>query len=640
MLRELVYEKKDGAYRTKKFSVKSKSEFHPFPRYEERDFWNNCDREIAQCILDDAEPYADFRYPMLPASEYREYYKSGDRDGFEKLYDERRKVLASCVMAECVEGKGRFIESIINGIWCICEESTWVLPAHNFIYEPEMINGERTLPDPDLPTLDIFSSDTAMLLSTAYYLLKNRLDEEEPIVCRRMLRELKRRVIDPFLTRYDYWWMGYSERRDLNNWAPWCIMNCVTAVLFCEEEDDLRKWACVRAMDMLDIYLKGIPEDGGCDEGATYWGRSCGMLLEGFEMLYEATDKQLDPYGFTKLRNFANYIRRMYIGNGYVVNFADGSAKTVPAAELLFTAGKRMNDKGLETFGANCFVDQISHHNFSEKDLVRAMLTLTNAADMRASAASSSPVEKSWYFPSIEVLVSREKAAAGEGLFLCAKAGGNGDSHNHNDVGNFVVYQNGMPGLVDVGVEVYRRYFFSADRYKIWTMQSQYHNLPTINGCMQEAGKEYRAENVRYECTEQADSIQMELQKAYPPEAGIEKYCRRLTLDRESEKVILQDQWELNTCESLTMHFMTPAHPELSDGRIFIPCGRKRLVLKYDEKTWKPTLETRSLTDRKLTASWGSEMNRISFACIALAEEGSCIFEIYPEQTESDEYLQ
>ena len=76
------------------------------------------------------------------------------------------------------------------------------------------------------------------------------------------------------------------------------------------------------------------------------------------------------------------------------------------------------------------------------------------------------------------------REGSAEGLCLAAQGGTNGQSHNHNDVGNFVVYADGLPAIIDVGVETYTAKTFSSPRYGIWTMQSAYHNCPTIDGVM------------------------------------------------------------------------------------------------------------------------------------------------------------
>lgn len=630
MLREKVYLKTQETVKTRDFYVAPLHEFLPYPPAGDRSFWDSADKAIKSIVLSEAKDYVNFQYPLLSASQYRQYYLTGDRAGYEKLYEARRKAVAALTLAECLENKGEHIQTIIDGIWCICEESSWVLPAHNFIYEPELINDQRTLPDCDLQTLDIFASETAILLSMTYYLLKDKLNCVEPLVCKRLLKELKERIITPFLTRYDYWWMGYSDRRDINNWAPWCIMNCMSATLLCENDDALRKRVIVRAMDMLEVYLDGISSDGGCDEGATYWGRSCGMLLEGFDMIFKATRGEISVYEEEKMVNFANYIRKLFIGENYVVNFADGAAKCNPAAELLYTAGIRMNDSALADFGAYCFMWQTKQGIFPTGSLSRSMMTLTRSADMTARGKGNISFEQSCFMQSVQVMVSRQSTLPCEGLFLCAKAGGNNDSHNHNDVGNIVVYYGAQPVLVDIGVEVYRKEFFGENRYKIWTMQSQYHTLPTINGIMQKAGAEFAAKNVSHSFSDSEDIITMDIAPAYGS-SQIKSYVRTALLNRESQAVVIKDEWNLEKAESLTQYFITPAKPEILKDKIMFATKKGKVSLMFNPDLWQVSSEHYALTDAKLTASWGSCLYRLCFKCTALNAKGKAQFEIKAE---------
>ncbi|HTX26243.1 MAG TPA: heparinase II/III family protein [Streptosporangiaceae bacterium] len=92
------------------------------------------------------------------------------------------------------------------------------------------------------------------------------------------------------------------------------------------------------------------------------------------------------------------------------------------------------------------------------------------------------------------------RAVAGgqrDGLFLAAKAAHNGEGHNHNDVGPFIVALDGRPVLIDVGVGLYTRQTFGPDRYEIWTMQSSWHDVPEVDGAAQESGREHAARRVQ-----------------------------------------------------------------------------------------------------------------------------------------------
>lgn len=611
MLKDQVYTKSaDGASRTRKFTVKPLSQFTPFLRWQNRSQWEQLDERIKELIASSAEGYLGFKYPLLGASDFRQYYHTGDRSGFEALYFSRRNALATLVLGECIYGDGRYMDDIINGIWCICEETSWVVPAHNFIYEQELINGERTLHDIDLPVLDIFAGETAMLLSMTLYMLQEPLDREEPLVTKRIRHELKRRIITPFLTRYDYWWMGYSERRDINNWGPWCVVNCLIATLFCEQDDALRKRAVVRSFDMLDYYMSGISEDGGCDEGATYWGRACGMLLEGLSLVHYATDGAVSDYTDQKLHNFAHYIRKLYIGKDYVVNFADGAARCNPAAEIIFTAGQQMNDRLLSDFGAYCFEWQLDRKIFPTTSLSRALASLKQSASM-LSCSGKARFEQNVYLDSLQVMVARESTLPDYGWLLCAKGGSNGDSHNHNDVGSFVAYLHSTPILVDIGVEVYRREFFGADRYSIWTMQSQYHNLPTINGEMQLAGSEFAADDVYYSIDGDTAALSMDIARTYGDAAGVASYRRTVTLDMGKHSILLHDRYSLTTVDSVTLNFITPCDVEQCASGLLLDYGVGKVFMELDTTSCDITVETLRLNDQKLNASWGKLLYRV-----------------------------
>ncbi len=79
-------------------------------------------------------------------------------------------MLTAFLLAECLENRGRYLERIADGIWLICEESTWCVPAH--------VNFQRSgvgLPDVREPVLDLFAAETAAALAWTVYLLAGAL---------------------------------------------------------------------------------------------------------------------------------------------------------------------------------------------------------------------------------------------------------------------------------------------------------------------------------------------------------------------------------------------------------------------------------------------------------------------------------
>ena len=140
---------------------------------------------------------------------------------------------------------------------------------------------------------------------------------------------------------------------------------------------------------------------------------------------------------------------------------------------------------------------------------------------------------------------ARRRAGTTEGFYFATLGGHNAESHNHNDVGNYVVYLNGNPMLVDVGVETYTAKTFSSKRYEIWTMQSAFHNLPTINGVMQAAGRQFEARDTSFQSDNTSAEFRADLAAAYPKEAGVNKWLRSVQLNRTANNIAVTDRYHI-----------------------------------------------------------------------------------------------
>lgn len=64
--------------------------------------------------------------------------------------------------------------------------------------------------------------------------------------------------------------------------------------------------------------------------------------------------------------------------------------------------------------------------------------------------------EFSW-LPDIELMTAREQEGGKDGFFIAAKGGHNAESHNHNDVGGYIVYNDASPVLIDAGSGTYTK---------------------------------------------------------------------------------------------------------------------------------------------------------------------------------------
>ena len=168
----------------------------------------------------------------------------------------------------------------------------------------------------------------------------------------------------------------------------------------------------------------------------------------------------------------------MHIHDEWFVDFADGDARVKPGAAA-FAYGRSIQDEDLVKLGASGSPARPVVLNwFGMYEYLADMF----GEEEREAARSTPPYPRDAWMWHTQVMTAREQQGTHRGLFLAAKAGNNGESHNHNDVGNFIVYADGNPVLVDLGTEEYTAKTFGPRRFELWYLQSQYHNCPTVRG--------------------------------------------------------------------------------------------------------------------------------------------------------------
>jgi hypothetical protein len=596
----------------------NQDQWHPFPKYFERDKWEKLPESLKKNHILLAEKHLHCKWENPTASLFMEYYKNGNRSNYQSAIFNKRVKLAELVIGECVEGKGRFFEDIMNGVWSICEETYWGVPAHMYLQSKK-----NDLPDIMEPTVDLFAAETGMLIAWTYYLLGKDLNQLSPVLYERMAYEVDKKIITPNEQRDDFWWMGNTSKA-LNNWTPWICSNWLIAVLSVEKSDARRIKSVHKILQCLDRFLNPYPNDGGCDEGPGYWTRAGGSLFDCLETLAGASGGQINIFNEKLIGDIGRYIAKSNIHNEYFINFADSPPKVNLNPSLVYRFGKCIQDQEMMKFGS--FLARLKHldsnmlikENFGTLNrALSAMFSLQEVLDIKPAE----PLYSDFWLPDIQVMGGRSIPNSFQGLYLAAQAGHNAESHNHNDVGNFIVYLDGKPVIIDVGPEEYTAKTFSNKRYEIWTMQSGYHNLPTINGYSQKEGKEYHAENVKFKSDKNKVVFSMDLSKAYPKKAEISKWYRSITLNR-GKNIILMENYTLKKMqEKLILNFMTCRKPVIEkEGTINFENrlksdDKKSIVMEYDSEKFTPEIEEIKIKDDKLFDDWGSPIYRIKLIC-------------------------
>jgi hypothetical protein len=589
-----------------------REQWRPWPKWSDRQAWEKLPESVRKDLIANGEKHLGYDWPDLPATLFLEFAREGNRSRYERVHFARRYALIHLVIAECVEGKGRFLDDIANGVWAICEESFWGVPAH--------VGAQKAgsgLPDPAEPVVDLFAAETGESLAWILYLLGERLDRVSPMIRKRIHHEMDQRILTPCLEREDFGWMGFRGGR-VNNWNPWCNASWLTCTLLAEPDASRRTASVAKIVRSLDHFLDAYDDDGGCDEGPGYWGRAGASLFDALELLHGATNGQIDVYDRPLIQEIGRYIYRVHIADDYYVNFADASAKTYPSAELVYRYGKRIGDDRLAAFGAYIHGRSRSE-GFAGKRMYtvgRYLAEIFHAAELDAAPARP-PMPRDVWLDGIQVMVARCMEGTPACYFLAAKGGHNAESHNHNDVGNFIVYVDGQPILIDIGVETYSRKTFSGQRYEIWTMQSAWHSLPTIDGVQQSPGRQFAAKDVSYEADDGYAQLKLDIAGAYPKQANLKSWVRTIRLNR-GRDIVVTEQYALGKpAKEITLSLVTPCRVSAEgDGWLLLETAeadepRVAVRVVYDGARLKPTLETVPVEDGRLRAVWPDQLTRI-----------------------------
>lgn len=585
-------------------SGKSLLPFHPFPRADKRTAYEELPSDLTRQLISHGETELETPYPQLLATDFMAFKRTGNRVDFENRYFGRRYLLNSFVVAECTERAGRFLDRIIDGIFTICEESAWQLPAHNAYLRNTT---QEILPEVSRPVLDLFACETGAQLACIYYLLKNQLDQISPIVSRRITRELEQRIIYPYLTEH-FWWMGNGEE-PMCNWTPWCTQNVLITAFLTDCSEEIRRKILLKAAESCDLFLKDYGEDGCCDEGAQYF-RHAGLCLEtACDLMDQVTGGAFAHlYQWGKMKNIASYILNVHVCGRYYFNFADCSPIAGRAGVREYLFGKRTGQPGLMRFAAADYQEagaEIYQDETYRLSLYYRLLNAFHHNEVMSAEHQTDGIYSDIFYPSIGLFIARNEI-----FCLAVKAGDNDDNHNHNDTGSMTLYKNGKPVLVDIGVESYTKKTFSSRRYEIWTMQSGYHNLPTIDGLDQHDGPDYRAMDVDTSLTDEQASISMELAKAYPLEDKTRSYRRSVVFDKKNNLITLTDHTD---SQEVILNFITYEKPEITAASR-LQVGSARLAFQGASLL---KIETLPVTDKRLQTAWDHDLYRIRLTMTA-----------------------
>ncbi|MBT2411523.1 heparinase II/III family protein [Streptomyces sp. ISL-12] len=594
-------------------------DFSPYPPATDRARWSRLRPASVRAVLDAAGPAVTDPWPVLLASQWRTFRRTGDRTAYERGHFERRRRVVALALALAVTGEERYGDALVDGVWLLCEESSWCVPAH----DTSATEPGRSLPRGDVPVLDLFAAETAALLAWTAHLHGAYLADRTPELAARLRELVTERLTDPYLERAtrSHWYALPS------NWNPWITSNVIAAVLLTDDTTERRVRALRLAVRSLDAYFDGVPRDGGCDEGIMYWWQSAARAFEALDLLALLVPRCEDAvFGDPLLGRMARYPLAVNLDAEWSANFGDGGARLPPrGAEVV----KERNPASLlYRFGLRVGDEEVRRHARALRGsapplelpttLQRALAALFDD-DWATAGPAPFPAPRHQWLPDLQLL----SVQGPDGLRLVARGGHNDDPHNHCDVGSYVLARGGTPVVVDAGTGTYTKDSFGPRRYEAWFTRSSFHNVPQIDGVEQGAGPGFRARDVRVTRTADASVLSMELSAAYPGER-VRRLERRFTVPADGGPVVVEDAWSCaRRPEDVRTHLMLAGPPERREDGSLLLSGPCPVILRVDPRRVETAVEEIRLDDRQLRAVWGERIFRLALVVRAPGAEGT-----------------
>ncbi len=449
---------------------------------------------VYKSAVDAGKKYLNHSWGELTASMYTDVRS----EAFRELYKSRRTALACLALAEQVERRGRFLEDIANGIWTICEESTWLLP-----------DSSCKLRDITRPRFDKNAAATGALLSICALLFRRDMPK---MIKYRVAYETKTRVTEPFL--------------ETPKSSPEATAHSLTACVMSEENDDIRRSVCDKSLLLLDDYLAEYAEGAAKIRGELNLYNRTAYIFDILELLYNVTDQKFSVFSDEKIRTAAESICKAHLGSD---GFSERTTEEDGARAYLF--GKRMDYRSLIDFGASEYLNIDDKSLPDTTNLMHKLYSVKFASEI-IKYGDNFDEQESGYIDSMDLYVKKTKC------FSAAVKGG------HNSAGNFLVYLENEPYVVDL---------------------ERSHNLPIINGFSQFTN----TKKVISEKTE--NGLMLDLTKTYPHDAGVISWMR--SVEAEERYVIITDDYELSKNEDLRIVMLMKNKPILSGDRILVGGG-------------------------------------------------------------------
>lgn len=418
--------------------------------------------------------------PLTSYTPYRLFVRSGDRQTYEQPYFLKRSALTALALRMFL-GESGLKDTLQDYIWNVCEETTWVLPAH------------------EAWPIDLFSAETAYCLAETLHLLGDQLDAE---VRSRVRQEIERRIFDPYL-RFHHLNMWYKRH---GNWNGVCNSSVAMTFLLLEPELERTARALQLALAGLGEFVSGaFQADGASTEGAGYWGYGLLNFVPLAEMLRTHTHGKIDLLAGERMKLIAAYPAKVVLSGINFASFSDCDETETYHPGILTRLAERTGDLSLLSLRT---YPEPSDQSWRVPIYLRDLLWWDGTESRPEHVGDA-------YLPTAGVARLVTTTGQGTPVVAAIKAGHNDENHNQNDVGSFIVHVEGENLLTDPGRGLYSRQYFGPQRYDNIFAGSYGHSVPRIGGGQQTVGRQFAGTFLECALGEPVKKARIEFARAY-----------------------------------------------------------------------------------------------------------------------------
>ncbi len=450
--------------------------------------------------------------------------------------DSYNQLQTSALLALIYPDNEEYYKNLVETIWETCNEYTWAPLGHYNDYY------NRTPADFDPGLIDIFAASLAFSLAEIKSLFKDRFPK---LLVDRITYEIRRHTIEPYLTRKFFW-----ETHN-NNWTAVCT-GAVGGVLMYEDPDEFKR-QLPRLQASMECYLNSYDDDGMCVEGTAYWGFGFGFFSVYAMLLREFSNGEYDWLKNPKVKAISQFIQKMLLQPNILAMFSDVNAREgywVGLPHMLKTVYGDAIEK-LPTDQAT--IVAYCHWAFAVRSTVYYNPEFTS--EKLENCVYSAPITN--YF------IKRT-----DNYGLAFKGGNQWESHNHQDVGSFILARNNRQIFCDFGYIGPGNWpgYQGSRRNEYFQPSSYSHNLPYFDGKGQGGDCEDKARAV-YD--EKSGTVYMDFTLGYSKKDHPTLIKAERTFKPLDDTIKLYDKFTFDGKSVITERFVTTIKPSI-DGNTVI----------------------------------------------------------------------